>query len=113
MPRGSYAWADALAHEMIDTITDVAHALALINIDTHDYRGAQRAAAIGLTANSCNEQLFRDAIAAAHRAGDEDEVDRLVATLRTRIEQIDPDGDLEDDTIELLETLQLAKSNDP
>ncbi|MGV8966597.1 MAG: LysM peptidoglycan-binding domain-containing protein [Cellulomonas sp.] len=112
VPPGTYDWAEALAHEMIDTITDVAHALALISIDAHDYRGAQRAATIGLTANPCNEELFRDAIAAAHYAGDHDEADRLVVSLRTRIEQIDPDSDLEDETIELLELLALAASTD-
>jgi hypothetical protein len=33
------------------------------------------------------------------------EFDRLAATLRMRIEQVVADGDLEDESVELLETL--------
>ncbi|MHB1490347.1 MAG: LysM peptidoglycan-binding domain-containing protein, partial [Cellulomonas sp.] len=104
--RGAYEWADVLTHEMIDTITDVAHALALVEIDARDFRGARHATAVGLAVDPCNEQLFRDAITAAHNAGDHDEVERLIDKLQARIDAIDPGCDLEDDTVELLETLQ-------
>ncbi len=99
---GTYDWAEAITQEMISTTADVAHVLASIHLETGDPAAAAEAAAIGLTVDICNEQLYRDAIAAARRRGDLGEITRLAANLRAHIEEIDPDGDLDDVTQELL-----------
>lgn len=108
VPRGTYEWADGLSQQMTAHIVDAAHLFAVISTAPGAYRAVREALAIGLVADPCNEMLYRDAIKAAHRVGDHDDVERLVGQLRDRIEQIDPDGDLEDETLELLEALDAA-----
>ncbi|QTE30048.1 LysM peptidoglycan-binding domain-containing protein [Pengzhenrongella sicca] len=102
---GTYGWADPLLQEMTTRITDVARALAAIELENGDYRAVAAATAIGLLVDSCDEKLFRLAITAAHRRGDDREVARLVDSLRERSRQIDPDGDLEQETHFLLGAL--------
>ncbi|MCL3862064.1 LysM peptidoglycan-binding domain-containing protein [Actinotalea sp. K2] len=100
-PVGTYDWAEPLAHQMIDQIVDAAHLYAVLEAGG-DYRSVREALAIALSVDPCNELLHRDAIAAAHRAGDVAEVDRLVAVLQHRVFEIDPDDGLEEETVELL-----------
>lgn len=98
----AYAWAETDTQEMISAIVDVAHALAELAFDCGDFRRGRWAAAKGLDVDSCAEVLYQDGIAAAREAGDEAEVSRLVAQLRARICEIDPDDDLCDATQRLL-----------
>ena len=107
-PVGTYDWAEPLAHQMIDQIVDAAHLYAVLEA-RGDYRSVREALAIGLSVDPCNELLHRDAIAAAHRAGDVAEVDRLVAVLRRRVFEIDPDDALEEETVELLEQVRAQR----
>ncbi|MGV8965213.1 MAG: LysM peptidoglycan-binding domain-containing protein [Cellulomonas sp.] len=99
---GTYQWADALIQEMTSSIADVSCALAHLEFEAGNYRAAASAIAIGLLVDPCNEMLFRVAITAAHRRGDHEEVDRLVQSLKERTRQIDPDGDFEQETVDLL-----------
>jgi len=102
---GTYDWAEPLVHQMIDQIVDAAHLYAVL-VAGDDYRSVREALAIALSVDPCNELLHRDAIAAAHRAGDAAEVDRLVAILHHRILDIDPDDEMEDETVELLDRVR-------
>jgi hypothetical protein len=90
---------------MIDQIVDAAHLYAVLAA-ADDYRSVREVLAIALTVDPCNELLHRDAIAAAHRAGDAAEVDRLVAVLQHRILEIDPDDGVEEETADLLDRVR-------
>lgn len=105
---GTYDWAEPLVHQMIDQIVDAAHLYAVL-VAGDDYRSVREALAIALSVDPCNELLHRDAIAAAHRAGDAAEVDRLVAVLRHRILDIDPDDGMEDETAALIDRVRLRR----
>ena len=98
---GTYDWAEPLVHQMIDQIVDAAH-LYTVLVGEVDYRSVREALAIALSVDPCNEMLHRDAIAAAHNAGDSAEVDRLVSLLQHRIMDIDPDDGMEEETVDLL-----------
>ena len=102
---GTYDWAEPLVHQMIDQIVDAAHLYAVLAAGD-DYRSVREALAIALSVDPCNELLHRDAIAAAHQAGDAAEVDRLVAVLQHRILDIDPDDGVEEETAELLDRVR-------
>ena len=102
---GTYDWAEPLVHQMIDQIVDAAHLYAVLAA-ADDYRSVREVLAIALTVDPCNELLHRDAIAAAHRAGDAAEVDRLVAVLQHRILEIDPDDGVEEETADLLDRVR-------
>ena len=90
---------------MIDQIVDDAHLYAAIAGES-DYRSVQEALAIALSVEPCNELLHRDAIQAAHRAGDADEVERLIERLHQRIREIDPEDVVEDETQELVQRVR-------
>jgi len=96
----------ALIAEMIAEVVDAAHILARIQLDAGRLGPAKAATVAGLAADPCNEMLFRDAIEAAHRSGDTDEVNRLTVILRARIDEIDPGCDLEDETVDLLNLIR-------
>lgn len=106
VPGDAYDWAEPLIAEMTAEIVDTAHILARIELDAGKLGLAKAATVAGLAADPCNEMLFRDAIEAAHRAGDNDEVNRLTTILRARIDEIDPGCDLEDETVDLLEVVR-------
>ncbi|NMR19219.1 LysM peptidoglycan-binding domain-containing protein [Cellulomonas fimi] len=107
VPYNAYTWAEMLINDMTAQIVDVAHVLARIELDRGDHRAARTAISTGLAIDPCNEQIFRDAIEAAHRAGDTAEVHRLADALRARIDEIDPGCDLEDETLDLLRAVLL------
>lgn len=98
----AYDWAEPVVSTIVAEIVDAAHILARMELAAGKLGRAKAATIAGLAADSCNEMLFRDAIEAAHRAGDDGEVDRLSEILRARIDEIEPGCDLEDETIELL-----------
>jgi len=106
VPSDAYDWAEPLIAEMTAEIVDTAHILARIELDAGRLGPAKAATVAGLAADPCNEMLFRDAIEAAHRAGDNDEVYRLTTILRRRIDEIDPGCDLEDATVDLLNLIR-------
>lgn len=98
----NYAWAERDTQEMISAIVDVAHALAVLRLTDGDGRGAQLAAAVGLLAEPCSELLHRDAIAGARLVGDLDAADVLITRLRVALSELDPDYELEPETLELI-----------
>jgi nucleoid-associated protein YgaU len=106
VPSDAYDWAEPLIAEMTAEVVDTAHILARIELDAGRLGLAKAATVAGLAADPCNEMLFRDAIEAAHRAGDNDEVNRLSTILRARVDEIDPGCDLEDETVDLLNLIR-------
>lgn len=97
-----YTWAEADAQDMISAIADAAHALSSLALAAADHRRARWAAAKGLVVDPCSEILYRDAIRAAAAAGDLADVDRLVDSLQRQLATIDPEGDVSEETAELL-----------
>ena len=97
-----YTWAEADTQQMISAIVDVAHTLANIRLKQDNARAAQAAAAQGLLAEPASELLYRDAMRAALLRGDTPEVHRLRSQLLVSLASIDPDADLEAETIDLL-----------
>lgn len=87
---GTYTWSDMIAQEMIATIADVAHALAVIDLRAERYTAVVADVARGLSVDACNEQLFHDAVEGALRRGDAAEVDRLEAECRERMRRLNP-----------------------
>jgi DNA-binding SARP family transcriptional activator len=106
VPNDAYDWAEPLIAEMTAEIVDTAHILARIELDAGRLGPAKAVTVAGLAADPCNEMLFRDAIEAAHRAGDNNEVNRLTTILRARVDEIDPGCDLEDETVDLLNLIR-------
>jgi nucleoid-associated protein YgaU/DNA-binding SARP family transcriptional activator len=98
----TYEWADPLLQEMTSRITDVAQVLARMELEAGELRAVAATTAVGLLVDPCNEKLFRLAIRAAHQRGDRTEVNRLIDKLRDRTRQIDPGGDFEQETVDLL-----------
>lgn len=98
----NYQWAEHDTQTMISAIVDTAHQLATLRLYAGDTRGAQDAAAHGLFVDPVNEQLYRDALTAAQTRSDIEECQRLEHQLRARLDDFDPDIDLEPETIDLL-----------
>ena len=101
----TYTWAEAILQEMISNVIDVAHALSVHHLQTGDTRAAQEAAARGLLVEPTCELLHRDAIRAAASRGDTADIARLAHRLRSQVESIDPDGNIDDETADLLRLL--------
>lgn len=106
VPYNAYDWAEPLIASITAEIVDAAHILARLELGAGRLGPAKAATVTGLMADPCNEMLFRDAIEAAHRAGDAGEVNRLSEILRARIDEIDPGCDLEDETVDLLNLIR-------
>jgi hypothetical protein len=103
----TYVWAEPAIHDMVGAIVDTAHVLAGARLMSGDARGAAAAAARGLLVDPGSELLHRDAIRAAQAVGDPAEVRRSVARLRAEMDDIDPDGDLAEETVSLLRQLDM------
>ena len=101
----TYVWAEPAIHDMVGAIVDIAHLLAGARLLSGDARGAASAAARGLLVDPGSELLHRDAIRAAHAAGEPADVRRAVARLRVELDDIDPEGDLAEETLCLLREL--------
>jgi hypothetical protein len=101
----AYGWAEAATQDMISSIVDVAHELALRSLADGDSRRARWAAAQGLVVDAASELLYRDAIRAAASAGLASDVGRLVHSLRRQLAVEDPAEDLAPETVELLSSV--------
>jgi two-component SAPR family response regulator len=97
----AFTWAEYDTQEMISAITDVAHLVSAARLGAGDLEGARSAAARGLVVEPCSERLTQDAIRAANAVGDSAEAERLVERLRTRLSAIDPDAEVDAETVEL------------
>ena len=104
----SYAWAEYDIQEMISAVTDVADMLSKARLAEGDPEGARAAAARGLLVEPCSELLTQDAIRAATALGDHDEAAEALARLRARLTAVDPDTDVEPDTVALVELAAAA-----
>ena len=98
----SYTWAERDTQDMISSIVDVAHSLAVLRLSQGDGRGAQLAAAIGLLVEPCSEPLHRDAISGARIAGDPEAASSLIQRLRASLSELDPDAEPEPETMDLI-----------
>jgi LysM repeat protein len=98
----SYSWAERDTQEMISSIVDVAHSLAVLRLGEGDGRGAQLAAGTGLQVDPCSESLHRDAISGARIAGDRDAATSLIGRLRVSLSALDPDAEPESETLDLI-----------
>jgi LysM repeat protein len=100
----TYTWAEGDIQDMISAITDVAHTTATLLLETGEPARARTAAGRGLLAEPCSERLFRDALTAAHRRGDTVDTDELLQRLHRLERDLEPDDQLEDATLDLLQT---------
>jgi DNA-binding SARP family transcriptional activator len=91
----AYGWAEADTQQMISAIVDVAEALAAAASQVGDYRRVRWATARGLDAEPFAERLHTLAAEAAAATGDHDEADRIIERFRRRIQELDPDDDID------------------
>ncbi|MFC0039557.1 BTAD domain-containing putative transcriptional regulator [Actinomadura rayongensis] len=96
-----YVWAEHIKQEMIAGIVDVAHVLALINLDAGRYAAARTVVTKGLDIEPGSELLYRDWFRAEHQAGNRqglnDAAERLLRSLH------DLGLEMEPETAELLD----------
>lgn len=85
---GEYFWvhAEALMSAVVAAIADAAHQLAGLCLEAGDHRGAWWATQQGLLASPGNEQLYRDRMAAADRAGNPAGVEAVMDELCRAVE---------------------------
>jgi DNA-binding SARP family transcriptional activator len=90
VPASRYAWSSWLQREMVDSIVDVAHALA----DAYQKAGDLRAAMRGLQAEPVSEILYRDLLRIEYRAGNPaavretaDKLSALAASLEVELDE--------------------------
>lgn len=90
-----YLWthAEALTSAIVAEITDAAHELACLYLDANDHRGVWWATQQGLLASPGNEQLHRDRMFAADRAGNpagvEEVMEELCRAIAIDCEEVD------------------------
>lgn len=97
-----YQWAETDRNDMIQLIADAAHELAERALRTKDIRTATWATAKGLQVEPIHEGLWRQALMAAASSGLPDRLATITARLHATL---DPLGDLDDETLELLASL--------
>lgn len=105
--RRRYTWADHLAQEMIASIVDACHELALRSLVDHDPWEALRAALLGLSVEPGVELLWRDRLKAEAELGDRDGLLDSIDKLRAVAAEIG--GGLEAETEELIERLRSGR----
>lgn len=109
--RRRYTWADHLAQEMITSIVDACHELALRALVDRDPWEALRTALLGLTVEPGVELLWRDRLKAESALGDPGRVLESVAKLRITAAELG--GGLEPETEELIEQLLSGHAAEP
>jgi DNA-binding SARP family transcriptional activator len=94
VPASRYAWSSWLQREMVDSIVDVAHALADAYQKAGDLPAARRAAMRGLQAEPVSEILYRDLLRIEYRAGNPaavretaDKLSALAASLEVELDE--------------------------
>ncbi len=105
--RRRYTWADHLAQEMIASIVDACHELALRSLVDHDPWEALRAALLGLSIEPGVELLWRDRLKAEAELGDRDGLLDSIEKLRAVAAEIG--GGLEAETEELIDRLRSGR----
>ncbi|RIQ20364.1 hypothetical protein DY240_18325 [Jiangella rhizosphaerae] len=101
--RRRYAWADHLAQEMIASIVDASHELALRALVDGDPWEALRAALVGLSVEPGVELLWRDRLKAEAVLGDRGRLLDTIEKLRATADDLG--GDLEPETEALIQQL--------
>jgi DNA-binding SARP family transcriptional activator len=104
-PR-NYLWADAMFHDMLSAIVDVAHELASRCLAAGDHTGAVAAATRGMAASPESELLVRDLFRAHAAVGDRTAILEAADRLNRLNEELGTDA--EDETIDLLRELLTA-----
>lgn len=97
-----YQWAETDRNDMIELIADAAHELAERALRSKDIRTATWATGKGLQVEPIHEGLWRQALMAAASSGLPDRLATITARLHATL---DPLGDLEDQTRDLLRSL--------
>ncbi|MGH9014008.1 MAG: LysM peptidoglycan-binding domain-containing protein [Acidimicrobiia bacterium] len=102
-----YAWAnaDGLVAFAEAVVSDAAHLLASLCMETGDPGAALDATAAGLRAAPANEVLYRDRMRAHHQAGNISGVEAAMRDLCAALEVEDPCDELHPDTVALFEEL--------
>jgi hypothetical protein len=109
--RRRYAWADHLAQEMIASIVDACHELALRALVDGDPWEALRTALLGLSVEPGVELLWRDRLKAELALGAPGRVlDSIDALMVTAAEL---GGGLEPETEELIELIRSGRMTEP
>ncbi|WP_162606708.1 LysM peptidoglycan-binding domain-containing protein [Jiangella asiatica] len=101
--RRRYAWVDHIAQEMISSIVDTCHELALHALADAAPGEALRAALLGLSVEPGVELLWRDRLKAELAVGDRSTVLESIGKLRSTADDLG--GDLEPETEELIERI--------
>lgn len=98
-----YAWAEFVRQEMISSVVDVAHEVALRALQKGDSATARRAAAAGRLADPLDERLWRDTFKAEYLAGNRSGLEDLADKLTDLLDHAG--SDMETETMELLTEL--------
>ncbi|WP_026874228.1 BTAD domain-containing putative transcriptional regulator [Jiangella gansuensis] len=101
--RRRYAWVDHIAQEMISSIVDACHELAMRALVDGDPSEALRVALLGLSVEPGVELLWRDRLKAELSIGDRSTVLESISRLRSTADDLG--GDLEPETEELIERI--------
>ena len=102
----SWAWAEPLREEIIQTLTDVAHEIAARCLRTKDYATARVALATARMVGPEHEFLWRDTLLIEHAAGNREKVAEIIKSLTN--EDSDVDVDLTDETEEIIDQIRQA-----
>lgn len=102
-----YRWAEVDRQQMITTIGDIALELAGRSHQQADHRALALAVAKGLQVEPNNEALWRHALISAAHSAQPGRLEQVRAHLHATL---DPLGELEDATVELLERLKSGRS---
>lgn len=102
----SWAWAEPLREEIIQTLTDIAHEIAARCLTTKDYATARVALATAKMVGPEHEFLWRDSLLIEHAAGNHDKVAEIISTLTN--DDSDVDVDLTDETEDLIDQIRKA-----
>lgn len=95
-----WAW-DTLRTDIQSVIADIAHELTTRSLDKNDLRTARWAASRGLLVDPAAELLLADRVRTETKAGDGDEVDRLITRITSHARR--QGTDLLDDTVNVLQ----------
>lgn len=108
----TFGWTDVtggIRAQIIGSIVDVAHEVAVRGWEAHDPHLMRIAAATGLLVSPLQQSFWRASMRAEHLAGNADGVERIITHLHLELEAYSTDHDQlepEDQTLQLIDTLR-------
>ncbi|GGA67858.1 hypothetical protein GCM10011490_18070 [Pseudoclavibacter endophyticus] len=98
-----YGWAEITRMDMLATIADTCHELAVRALDMGDVGAARTTAALGREIDPINEMAWRDALQAELLASDHEGFERIVSLLQQQLDDFEDGYEPEPETQELID----------